>query len=345
MSDHPPESHATSLWSRARGFLARLFRRAPPEPGRFETGSKFALQGWVPVAPWVWPSRDYLVYVPRGHAHWHRRPLLVLLHGCKQTPEEIAAGTRITELADERDWLVLLPRQARDANSWGCWNWFDQRTAAGKGEAAIVAAQVRAVRRTYGAHPRRMFVIGMSSGGCLAAVLGLHFAKLFAAIGVHSGVACGAASSAVTALKVLASGADADIDSIALQAREHTSARALPLPLCVIHGERDDVVAPRNAVELVHQYLVFNGRLPPAPGARDNLPAADASVHTPLGEGRTMLVDDYRLDGRVVARLVRVTGLGHAWSGGDGAFAYNDPHPPDASALFAAFFALQLRGT
>ena len=345
MSDQQqPESKTPSLWSRARDFFGRIFRRAPPAPGRFDTGSKFAWRGWVPVAPWVWPSRDYLVYVPRGHARWRRRPLVVLLHGCKQTPEEIAAGTHITALADERDWLILLPRQARDANSWGCWNWFDQRTAAGKGEAAIIAAQVRAVRRIYGAHPRRMFLLGMSSGGCLAAALGLHFAKLFAAVGVHSGVACGAASSAVTALKVLTTGADADIDAIALQAREQTSAGALPLPLCVIHGDRDNVVAPKNAVELVHQYLVFNGRLPPAAGAPDTLPAADTSVSRSLDSDRTMVTDDYRIDGRVVARLVRVSGLGHAWSGGDGAFAYNDPHPPDATVLFAAFFALQLRG-
>src|SRR5436190_3680464 len=255
----PPQP---SLWSRARDFFARLFRRAPPQPGRFEAGSKFAWRGWVAVAPWVWPSREYLVYVPRGHARWRRRPLVVLLHGCRQTPEEIAAGTRITAFADEHDWVVLLPRQARDANSWGCWNWFDQRTAAGKGEAAIVAAQVRAVRRMYGAHPRRMFVVGMSSGGCLAAVLGLHFTKLFAAVGVHSGVACGAASSPVNAFKVLSSGADADIDAIALQARDQMW-RARTLPLCVIQGEADNVVAPRNAVELVRQYLVFNG-VPPA---------------------------------------------------------------------------------
>jgi poly(3-hydroxybutyrate) depolymerase len=189
-----------------------------------------------------------------------------------------------------------------------------------------------------------MFVIGMSSGGCLASVLGLHFAKLFAAVGVHSGVACGAASSAVTALKVLTTGADADIDAIALQARERTSAGALPLPLCVIHGDRDNVVAPKNAVELVHQYLVFNGRLPRAARAPDALPPADTSVSRSLADDRTMVTDDYRIDGRVVARLVRVTGLGHAWSGGDGAFAYNDPHPPDATVLFAEFLALQLRG-
>ena len=238
---------------------------------------------------------------------------------------------------------MLLPRQAKHANAWGCWNWFDERTAAGKGEAAIVAAQVRAVRRLYGAHPRRMFVVGMSSGACLAAILGLRFAKLFAAVGLHSGVACGAASSPATALQTLATGADTDLVAIALEAREQTSSRALPLPTCVIHGERDDVVALRNAVDLLRQFLVFNGYPLGAVGTLDGLPPADASATTDLPDGGTMTTDDYRLAGRVVARFMRVAGLGHAWSGGDVAFAYNDPRPPDATALFAAFFAQRLR--
>jgi poly(hydroxyalkanoate) depolymerase family esterase len=281
--------------------------------------------------------------VPRGHSRWRRRPLLVLLHGCRQTPEEIAGGTRITALADERDWLVLLPRQAKGANAWGCWNWFDQRTAAGKGEAAIVAAQVRTVERLYGAHPRRMFVAGMSSGACLAAVLGLRFAKLFAAVGLHSGVACGAASSPAAALKTLATGADTDLVAIALEAREQTSSRALPLPTCVIHGERDDVVALRNAVDVLRQFMVFNGWQPAAVGADDRLPVADSTATTELPGGGTMTTDDYLLAGRLIARFVRVADLGHAWSGGDAAFAYNDPTPPDATSLLGAFFAQRLR--
>ena len=70
MADQPPQS--TSLWARIRGFVARLFRRAPPEPGRFESGSKFAWRGWVGVAPWMWPSRDYLIYVRTGLSDWKK---------------------------------------------------------------------------------------------------------------------------------------------------------------------------------------------------------------------------------------------------------------------------------
>ena len=328
-----------SLWTRIRASFARLFRRAPPQPGRFEAGSKFSWRGWIGVAPWAWPARDYLVYVPSGHTRWRRRPLLVLLHGCRQTPEEFAGGTRIAKLADDRGWLVLLPRQTRHANGWSCWNWFDRRTIAGKGEAAIVAAQVRAVRRIYGAHPRRIFLLGMSAGACLGAVLALRFAKLFAAVGLHSGVACGAATGAALALQAMTRGPQGDIDAIAQAARAETSSRALPLPVCIVHGERDNIVAEVNSSVLLRQFLVFNGRA--TPGV-EPLPEADATTVTELGEGRIATTEDYLLGERLAARRVRVMGLGHAWSGGDDAFAYNDPEPPDATVLFGEFFAAQL---
>jgi len=338
MTDEPPPT--ASLWSRLRSFIARLFRRPAPQPGRFESGSKFSWHGWIGVAPWVWPSRDYIVYVPLGHTRWQRRPLLVLLHGCRQTPEEFAAGSRIASFADENGWLVLLPRQTKHANGWGCWNWFDRRTVSGKGEAAIVAAQVRAVRRLYGAHPRRIFLLGMSAGACLAAIVAMRSAKLFAAVGLHSGVACGAASSPAMALDVMAHGARVDIDAIAFEARSATSTRVLPVPACIVHGENDRVVAQANSTQLLRQFLIFNGRF--APGAAADLPAADRTATSELANGRTMTTEDYRLDGRVVARRVRVDRLGHAWSGGDDAFAYNDREPPDATRLFVDFFAAQL---
>src|SRR5437868_12698262 len=119
----------SQLWTRTKSLLGRLFRRAPPEPGRFEHGSKWSVKGWLPLAPWVLPKREYLVYVPRGHSRWKRSTLLVLIHGCRQTAEDIASGSRIAALADEIGCVVLLPRQNPRANAWGCWNWFEHRTA------------------------------------------------------------------------------------------------------------------------------------------------------------------------------------------------------------------------
>jgi poly(hydroxyalkanoate) depolymerase family esterase len=329
------------LRSRARDLVARIFGRKPPEPGHFVSGSKFSWRGWLASGPWIWPARDYLLYVPQGYGGWRRRPLIVLIHGCKQTPEDIAAATRIAARADENGWLVLLPRQVAKANPWSCWNWFDTATSAGTGEAAIVAAQVRGVRRTYRVHPRKVYAAGMSAGGCLAAVLGLRYPKLFAGVFVHSGVACGAASAALTAMRVLADGADTDYEKIAADARADAPRRALPVTLLAIAGADDAAVAEINTIQLVRQYLVFNGKLVQEPSPPNVLPPADHEATSTLPAGRTMTVSDYRDGARLVVRRVRVTGLAHAWSGGDGAFPYNDPNPPDATALLAEFVAGQ----
>jgi hypothetical protein len=150
-----------ALWSRARDFASRLVRRKPPAPGHWKKGAKFAITGFLALLPWLWPRREYLLYVPAGWSWWTRAPLFVLCHGCRQTPEEFAQGTRVAALADRLGCLVLMPRQKDAANPYRCWNWFDTATARGHGEAAIVAAMIRSVRRWYRADPARIVVVGM----------------------------------------------------------------------------------------------------------------------------------------------------------------------------------------
>jgi poly(hydroxyalkanoate) depolymerase family esterase len=326
------------MLDRIRSFFARLFRRKPPEPGRFIAGSKFSWNGWLAMSPWVWPTREYLLYVPQGYSRWKRRPLVVLLHGCRQTPEQFATGTRIAAQADRHGWLLLLPRQTAKCNPWSCWNWFDKRTTAGGGEAAIVAAQVRSVRRAFRAHPRRIFAAGMSAGGALAAALGVQHSDVFAGVFAHSGLACGAAASPLTALDVMARGADGPYADIAVAARARNSGRIVPL--LAVYGGRDEVVAEVNTEQLLRQYLLLNGRLDPAVA---DLPPPDDRGSQEYGGARVAAIADYRLGNRTVVRLVRVPELGHAWSGGDASLPYNDPHPPDASALLAEFIVGEIR--
>ena len=173
--------------------------------------------------------------------------------------------------------LVLLPHQNPRANAWGCWNWFDRATAAGRGEAAIVLAQVRAVRRKYRIHRRRVYVAGLSSGGALATVLGVRKPEAIAGVFVHSGIACGAASSPLAALGVLKTGADTDVAQIARDARANANPESLPVPLLVVQGGADDVVAPVNAAQLVRQYLALNGHPAADAGGNIDLPPPDRS--------------------------------------------------------------------
>ena len=319
--------------ARLRSLPERLFRRALA-PGRFETGSASSWRGYVTTAPLVEPARDYLVYVPRGWTRWKRASLRVMCHGCNQTPEQFAALTGIAARADREGTLVLLPRQTSDANPWGCWNWFEANTERGGGEAAIVAAQIVAVRRRYRARRERVWITGLSAGGALAAVLGLRYPRLVRGILVHSGLACGAAKSAATAVSVMRHGPDNDVLRVADEARNSARRRGdATVALLVIHGDRDEVVSPANAVALVEQFLRFdepqsNAKRPP-----------DASTRTSESGKHKARVDDWMRNGELVVRYVQVEGLAHAWSGGDGAFDFADPRGPDALMLLARFIA------
>jgi len=326
------------LWSRVKALFSRLLGKRPPEPGRFETDSQSSLRGWLAGSPWIWPHRDYLLYLPQGYKDLPAAPLLVLIHGCRQTPEEIAAATRITTLADALGCFVLLPRQNTRANAWGCWNLFDTATASGWGETAIVAAQIDAVHRKYRIDNRRIYVAGMSAGGGLASALALRRPETFAGAFVHSGIACGVASGAQAAFDVLKRGAtDGGFKEIARETRARSKAASLPVALVVIQGSDDSVVAPINASQLVRQFLVLNGHPAAETGADSELPPPDRSEVTLVSDARTVTTSEWLIDGRLVARHVLVAGLGHAWSGGDDSHPYNDSRPPDATALLAAF--------
>lgn len=323
-------------WQRFKDYLSRLFRREPA-PGHFVEGAKWSWRGFLDGAMFVLPRREYLLYVPRGHSRWRRAPLLVLCHGCKQTVEELVKGTRIVELADSIGCLVLLPRQGENANPWRCWNWFDAANVRGSGECAIVAAMIETVQRSYRADAKRTVVAGMSAGGAFSAALGVRHAPLVRGVVVHSGLACGAAASPMTAMSVMSRGPDTDVVALARAAR---TAGTL-VPLLAIHGLADNVVAPRNAAVLVRQYLALNGFELPA-GADSTLPAATSDVNSAVA-GRSVRTREWRSDGRLLVRLIEVEGLGHGWSGGDAGLPFNDAAAPDATGLIGQFLGELVR--
>jgi poly(hydroxyalkanoate) depolymerase family esterase len=286
------------------------------------------VHGFVAVAaapPW----REYLLYLPRGFDALRKPPLVVWIHGCRQDPEAFAGATRIRAAADRRGFVVLLPRQSRLANAERCWNWFDRRTAAGNGEAAIVASQVAEVMGKLALDPRRVYLAGLSSGASLAATLALRRPGLFAAVALHSGVPCGSATDAHDAARVMAHGP--------LDGRTDDFAAAVPggrVRALIIQGLKDEVVSPVNAHFLARQFLLFNGvprdELPPAPG----LPPSPTRAAQP----HSAVVSEYYAGRRLAVRLVTIAGLGHAWSGGDPQFAYADEKHLDATAMACEFF-------
>jgi poly(hydroxyalkanoate) depolymerase family esterase len=283
-----------------------------PEAAQFLAGSFAAEAG----------SRAYKLYIPANRLR-APAPLVIMLHGCTQSPDDFAAGTGMNTLAEEHGLLVLYPAQPSSANAQRCWNWFspnDQRRSAG--EPSIIAGMTRQVMREHGIDPRRVFVAGLSAGGAAAAILGQAYPELYAAVGVHSGLACGAARDLPSAFAAMRQGAPGAPTPIR------------PIPTIVFHADRDATVHPRNGDQVIAQASAATPT-----GLRTEVERGQV----PGGHGYSRTIHRNG-EGRIVLEQWLVHGGGHAWSGGSPAGSYTDPRGPDASREMLRFFLEQPPG-
>jgi len=262
-------------------------------------------------------ERRFKLYVPAGHDE-QPLPLIVMLHGCTQSPDDFAAGTRMNQLADERRFLVAYPEQPKSANPNKCWNWFkvgDQ--IRDLGEPHLIAEVTRQILREQAVDADRVYVAGLSAGGAAAAIMGATYPDLYAAVGIHSGLACGAARDMHAAFSAMREGAPA----------ARLPVRTGPVvPTIVFHGDRDTTVNPVNGDQASEQ---ASG----GPGVRTRV--TRRATATGISFTRTIRFDAQE---RAIGEQWVLHELGHAWSGGSALGTFTDPRGPDASAEFVRFF-------
>jgi poly(hydroxyalkanoate) depolymerase family esterase len=305
-----------------------------PGPAVVPAGGRFVERSYAGPAG----GRAYKLYVPSGYTGEGEVPLVVMLHGCTQNPDDFAAGTSMNELAETHTFLVAYPAQAQNANMQKCWNWFkasDQQR--GQGEPAIIAGITRQVVEEYGVADGRVYVAGMSAGGAMAAIMGETYPDLYAAVGVHSGLAPGAAHDMPSAFSAMQRGGASNAHRDAQAVSPEVS-----VPLIVFHGDRDTTVHPRNAEQLIAHYRTVDD----TPGGRNAsgkpLPPVVAVRKGQIPGGHTYTRATQRdAEGRPIMEQWTVHGLGHAWSGGSHAGSYTDAKGPDASAEMMRFFDQQ----
>ena len=272
-------------------------------------------------------ARRYRLYRPPGVGRTESLPLMVMLHGCGQDAEAFAASTRMNAIAARERFLVLYPEQDRLSNAQGCWNWFATRSGRARGEVAAILSAIEQVCALHRADRSRVAVAGLSAGASMAALLAVSHPTRFAAVAMHSGVGPGMAQSSATALAAMQGRRRATPIELA-------EGTALP-PLLVIQGTADRIVAPSNARAAVQSWVAAGDAASSTP-ARESTPR-----RVQRGQRHPMTITDFKRRGRLVATLIEVTGLGHAWSGGAAMQAFSDPSGPAASRLVWAFAARQ----
>ncbi|MEZ0167968.1 PHB depolymerase family esterase [Microvirga sp. TS319] len=283
----------------------------PRAPAPLPEGARFDERTFANPAG----SRIYKLYVPSGYAG-QPVPLVVMLHGCTQSPDDFAAGTRMNELAEEQTFLVAYPAQTQSANISRCWNWFnaaDQQRD--RGEPSLIAGLTRQIMSDFSVAPGRVYVAGLSAGGAAAAIMGSAYPDLYAAVGVHSGLACGAARDMPSAFAAMRQGG-----------APYHSGDKQPVPTIVFHGDRDTTVHPVNGEQVIAQS---------GAGAKLRTTVNHGQAPGGIGYTRTVAYDD---SGQPLLEHWVLHGAGHAWSGGSPSGSYTESRGPDASREMMRFF-------
>ena len=276
-------------------------------------------------------TRDYKIYIPAGHSG-QALPLVIMLHGCKQDPDDFAAGTRMNTLAEEQGLIIAYPRQSSGANSSKCWNWFEAgHQQRDRGEPSLIAGITREVAASFGTDRRRVYVAGLSAGGAMAAVMANAYPDVYAALGIHSGLAHDAALDLPSAFAAMRG------DRSQRRARKH-GGHGSPrrVPVIVFHGDNDTTVHPRNGDELIAQAsrVAADSRAPDETDA-----TLERSVERSRAHSRDYTRVTYRdAAGKPVVEQWLVHGGAHAWFGGSTAGSFSDPEGPDASREMVRFF-------
>jgi len=287
-------------------------REAPAVPpmGRFIPGN-YAGTG---------ASLDYRLYIPPA-AGERPLPLFVMLHGCTQDADDFAAGTAMNELARAHGFFVLYPQQSQQSNPQRCWNWFKHsHQARGRGEPAVLAGMTREIMAAQAIDPARVYVAGLSAGGAMAAILGDAYPDLYAAVGVHSGLATGAAKDLPSAFGAMKSGPQIVVP-----------ATASGIPTIVFHGDADSTVHPGNGGHVIAASVHKDAQVSIEQGVAAGGRRYTRELHRAAGGGPVM------------AEHWIVHGARHAWSGGSAKGTYTDPLGPDASAEMVRFFLARAR--
>jgi poly(hydroxyalkanoate) depolymerase family esterase len=273
-------------------------------------------------------TRLYRVHVPGGNQD--KRPLVVVLHGCRQDNRDIETISGFNRLADRHGFLVAYPfvtsyRGMRNRNCWG-W-WFEREIHAGAGEVQDLWQIVEEIRQRYPVDEQRIHVTGLSSGAGMAVAMMVVHGDRIASGAAVAGVPY-AEKAEIVRNPFNGGPRYRPVVAITSAMKAEIGEDARSVPIQVVHSENDDKVEIRAAHNLRDSWGLCFG--------------IDTRIAHKVDSGSTQGTDwehsTYHNGGRKsVIETLFLQGPGHGWYGGNpGAFSY--PEAPDISRYIWDFF-------
>ncbi len=298
---------------------------------------------WISGSQWsLWGIRDYKLYIPehRQELHPNKLPVIIALHGCMQNPDSFAGGSRLNQWADKMGFAVLYPSQGQYSNPYNCWNWYlPMNQAKSMGESEIIMSMLTNTSKEYDLDLNQTYLLGISAGAATANIIANCYPNSFKAFASHHGVMYRGASSPFDAKEVVYNGSKESPEKMAKQGYRCSglSGENEVLPAIIIHGSKGAVMRSVHATQVENEIKAFNDYLDN--GKRDfSINNGKNITVVPESSLYGYEVTEWKHKGKTYIKRYMIQNLGHAWSGGDNQWEFNDSHGPDATAFILDFF-------
>jgi poly(hydroxyalkanoate) depolymerase family esterase len=283
-------------------------------------------------------DRQYQIFVPSSYTGQDPVPLVMVLHGCRQTEVNMINETRFKELAERDNFIVVYPfitsyDGLRDTNCWGFF--LDQHIHKGAGEVEDLHQIALEVEAEFKIDPNRRYVTGLSSGAGMSVDLAVAQSAYFAAAGSVEGLPYSETASSVGFFcSNPGSFKPVSADAVAMQTEQRQPEDQRPVPIMAIHSRNDCVVNILGSQNIRDSWIRRYGLNPSAVATSDCTAKGVACTQTKYGTAQRSVVETVFYDGK---RGDFVATDSHYWVG-DNSGEFANPTGPSASELQWAFF-------
>ncbi|WP_432347287.1 PHB depolymerase family esterase [Shinella yambaruensis] len=226
------------------------------------------------------------------------RPLVLVLHGCRQDAESYDRGAGWASLAEERGFSVVYAQQREANNPRRCFTWFrPSEVTRDRGELMSIRQMVAHTAERAASDPERVFITGLSAGGAMTAAMLANYPELFAGGAIIAGLPFGAARDATRAFDAMGEAPEKSPREWSELVRTVSPRISRKPAISIWHGTADETVALSNGLALVEQWRDLY-RLP-----------QEAFVEKRMKGRRTRIWPDR--EGKPLVTFHEIDGMGH----------------------------------